>query len=246
MRGFHKLLFIILTVIIVPANGQQESVRNIILLIGDGMGLPQIQAAMDSRPDALNIESFRCIGFSKTHSASNYITDSEAGGTAIACGKKTYNGAIAVNTDSLPLKTILEYAEEEGKSTGLVATCAITHATPATFIAHEKSRYLYENIAMDFLSTDIDIFIGGGRNYFNRRSDNLNILDSLRNKNYDVCESLDEIDINSGKNIACLTDTSQPAKISTGRGNMLPKATHIALQKLDKNPKGFFIMIEGS
>jgi alkaline phosphatase len=246
MKELYKLLFLVLSLFFIPVSGQQKPVRNIILLIGDGMSLPQIQAAMNSKPDALNIERFKCIGFSKTHSADNYITDSGAGATAIACGEKTYNGAIAVDTDSLPLKTILEYAEEDGKSTGLIATCAITHATPASFIAHEKNRNFYENIAMDFLSTDIDIFIGGGRNYFNRRKDNLNLLDSLKNRNYDVCEQLDEIDINSDKDIVCLTDTNHPASISSGRGNMLPEATRIALEKLNKNPEGFFVMIEGS
>ena len=225
---------------------QPTKTKNIILIIGDGMGLPQIQAAMDKSSDILFFEKFKHIGFSKTRSGSNYITDSGAGGTAISAGKKTYNGAIGVGMDSLPLKTILEYAEDAGKSTGLVATCAITHATPASFIAHQKSRYLYEEIASDFLNTEIDIFIGGGRNYFNLRSDNINLLDSLGERNYQVCASLDEIDLNNNKNIACLLDTNHLPPRQYGRKNMLAESTEIAIRKLNQNEKGFFIMIEGS
>ncbi len=226
--------------------GQQAKVKNIILIIGDGMGLPQIQAAMNMTADTLNLEHFKYIGLSKTYSANDYITDSGAGGTAIASGKKTYNGAISVDIDSIPVKTILEYAEESGKSTGLVATCAITHATPASFIAHEKYRENHENIAYDFLSTEIDIFIGGGRKYFNQRSDKLNLLDSLKARNYMICEKLDEINVNTEKNIACLLDANHLPPRYYGRNDMLPKATKISLQKLNTNPQGFFVMIEGS
>ncbi|OQX74709.1 MAG: hypothetical protein B6D61_11360 [Bacteroidetes bacterium 4484_249] len=147
-------------------NYQDKIAKNIILMIGDGMGVSQVYAGITANHGHLNIEKFKNIGFSKTYSASDYITDSGAGGTAIAIGFKTYNHAIGVDADTIPHKSILEYAEENGKTTGLVATSTIAHATPASFIAHQPKRYMYEDIAEDFLKTDIDVFIGGGLNHY--------------------------------------------------------------------------------
>ena len=120
--------------------------KNVILLIGDGMGLTQISAGLYSNNNKLNLEQFTEIGLHKSYAADNLITDSAAGATAFACGQKTYNGAIAVDEDSNVLKTILEEAEDRGLATGLVATSTIVHATPASFIAHVNSRQKYEVI----------------------------------------------------------------------------------------------------
>ena len=136
--------------------------KNIILMIGDGMGLVQVYSAMTANGGHLFLENFKNCGFSKTYSSDNYITDSAAGGTALSSGVKTYNGAIGVGPDKKPIPNIRELAEKKGMKTGLVSTSAITHATPAAFIAHVDSRGSYEDIAADFLKTDIDVFIGGG------------------------------------------------------------------------------------
>jgi alkaline phosphatase len=219
---------------------------NIVLLIGDGMGLVQLYSGLTMNHGQLNITKFNCIGFSKTYSATDYTTDSGAGGTAIACGKKTFNGAIGVNKDTIPCKSILEYAEIKGLSTGLVSTSAITHATPASFIAHNKSRDDYEGIAADFLKTDIDVFIGGGRNNFSNRNDNRNLLRELRARNYQVLFSMDSIkNIRQGK-LAGLTVPDHNPSVIEGRGDMLPVATVTAMNILSNNKKGFFLMVEGS
>ena len=141
---------------------QDNEVKNIILFIGDGMGVAQVFAGLTANQGKLNLEYLKYIGFSKTQPYDEYITDSAAGGTAIATGVKTYNGAISVNPDTVKVQTILELAEEKGLSTGLVTTCDITDATPAAFIAHQKSRDMLEAIAMDYLKTDVDLVIGGG------------------------------------------------------------------------------------
>jgi hypothetical protein len=133
---------------------------NIILMIGDGMGVAHIYAGITGNHGSLTLQQFKSIGFSKTNSASDYTTDSGAGGTAIATGTKTFNGAIGVDPDSIPVKSILEYAEGIGYATGLVSTSSITDATPASFIAHRARRYDLANVALDFLKTDIDVFIG--------------------------------------------------------------------------------------
>src|SRR5690606_6411676 len=112
--------------------------RNVILMIGDGMGTAQIFAGMTANHGRLYLENFKYMGFSRTQSGNRYITDSAAGATALATGKKTYNGAISMvvdaQGDTVAVKTALEIAEANGKSTGLVASCALSHATPASFI----------------------------------------------------------------------------------------------------------------
>jgi alkaline phosphatase len=251
-RMVLPVIFIILTGIpgIAQNNATNQSCSkkpvNIILMIGDGMGLTQLYSALTMNHGQLNLTQFKSIGFSKTYSASDYTTDSGAGGTALAAGNKTFNGAIGVNKDTIPCKSILEYAEINGLSTGLVSTSAITHATPASFIAHNKSRDDYEGIAADFLKTDIDVFIGGGRDNFSLRKDNRNLLNALRDKNYQVIFSMDSIkNISHGK-LAGLTAHQQNPAVIEGRDDMLPAATTTALNILSNNKKGFFLMVEGS
>lgn len=219
---------------------------NIILFIGDGMGVTHVYSGLTLNHGQLNLMKFRCLGFSMTYSASDYITDSGAGGTAISTGNKTYNGAIGVDMAGVPCKTILEFAEEKGLSTGLVSTSSITHATPASFIAHEKFRDDYEAIAADFLDLDIDVFIGGGRNNFTARKDKRNLAQELRDKGYQVIYSMDSVaGIKQGKLAGLVAPEHNPSKL-TGRDDMLPLASATAIQILSNNRKGFFLMVEGS
>jgi alkaline phosphatase len=222
-----------------------DRAKNIILMIGDGMGVSQIYAGITANK-GLNLERFQNIGFSKTYSADDYITDSGAGGTSISTGYKTYNGAIGVDNDTIPRKTILEYAELNQKSTGMVATCAITHATPASFLAHQPSRKRYEEIATDFLKTDIEVIIGGGLKYFNQRTDKIDLIKSLRDKGYAIVTSPDSIRFAKGQKLAGLLYSEHPPKYSEGRGDLLKQSSLKALEVLNKDKDGFFLMIEGS
>ncbi|MDV3308222.1 MAG: alkaline phosphatase [Cyclobacteriaceae bacterium] len=124
--------------------------RNIILMIGDGMGLTQIYAGMTANHGWLNLEKCRHIGLSKTNSARQYITDSAAGATALATGQKTYNGAVGVDTLGRAVPTILEIAERNGLATGLVATTYITDATPASFMSRQPQGEMGEEVAASF------------------------------------------------------------------------------------------------
>lgn len=222
--------------------------RNIIFMIGDGMGVAQIYAALSANQGKLNFELCPITGFHKTYSAENYITDSAAGATAFSIGKKTYNAAIGIDNDSVPQKTILEIAEEKGLATGLVATSSITHATPASFIAHQKHRKMQEEIATDFLKTDIDVFIGGGRDFFmKRKNDNRNLLTELQNKGYQTFTgTIDEVVKTDKTKIAALLADDGMPKYAEGRGDMLLLSSRKAIEVLNKNKKGFFLMIEGS
>ncbi len=223
-----------------------KQAKNIILMIGDGMGVTQVYAAMSFSDKPLTLEKFKHIGFHKTYSASHYVTDSGAGGTALSTGKKTKNKHIAVDTSGNAIKTILEYAEENDLATGLVSTSAITHATPASFIAHDTSRYNYEAIALDFLDVDIDLFIGGGKSYFTDREDQLNLIDSLVEKQYQVIDGIENFNAEMNGQFAVFTADGHNPEMTNGRGDMLPQSTEKATQFLNKHKKGFFLMVEGS
>jgi alkaline phosphatase len=226
--------------------GNTAAAKNIILLIGDGMGVSQVSAALTVNGGHLNIVELNNIGLSKTQAATDFITDSGAGGTAIATGYKTYGYAIGVDKDTIPRKSILEYADTYGKSTGMVVTSEVTHATPASFIAHQKSRYMYEEIAADFLKTDIDVFIGGGRNHFNQRKDQRDLTVLLSDKGYQLAYTLSEVDrIQQGK-LAGLLYPEEPPRWSDGRGDMLQLSVEKAIELLDQDEDGFFLMVEGS
>ena len=226
--------------------------KNIILMIGDGMGLTQITAGYYMNKGKLNLLQFPYVGIHINYPAedSTIITDSAAGATAFSIGEKTYNGAIGVDKEGNPHETILETAEKKGLATGLVATCNIQHATPASFIAHVKSRADYEPISLDFLKTDIDLIIGGGKQYFdNRTMDSRNLLQEMEAKGYQISDwmqqDIDKVAITKNK-FMYLTANNQPLTVEQGR-DYLPKASKIACDFLqNRSSKGFFMMIEGS
>jgi alkaline phosphatase len=231
-----------------PAETADTPVKNVILLIGDGMGLAQTTAAMIAGQDApLAIERAPVIGLQTTRSADRRVTDSAAAGTALATGTKTTNGMIGVAPDSAALTSVLEKAAGKGLSTGLVATYRITHATPASFIAHDPDRNAEENIAADFLDTDITLLIGGGRNRFEQRRDGRNLSDELKARGYRVVYTEQELQgITSGKLAALLADSHLPDILGGRNPRYLTDATDKALEILSQNDRGFFVMIEGS
>ncbi len=237
---------------IVPENSLQKP-KNIILLIGDGMGLAQITAGLYSNNNFLNIERFQIIGLHKNYSFDNLVTDSAAGATAFSCGVKTYNGAIGVDSDTISLKTILEEASEQGLKTGLVASSSITHATPASFAAHNKSRSNYEEISIDMVDSGTDIMIGGGKNYFNKRTiDNRDLYAELKSSGYTISDysiqDFQNVDFNNiGDKFVYLTADGEPTSFDKGRKYLVP-ASERAIEFLNTKSKGkgFFMMIEGS
>jgi len=256
MKYIYRIQYVILllSVFISSCNIGQEKIenktvknpKNIILMIGDGMGVTHIYAAMTVNKAPLNLEKCRHIGFSKTYSASDYITDSGASGTAMATGQKTTNKAIGVDTTGAPLKTILEIAEENQLATGMVTTCAITHATPAAFIAHVPYRGEYEDIAEYFVLTEIDIFVGGGKKHFTERKDGRDLTHELKEKGYQVIFDLKALDSLYNGKIAALLADGHPPKYSESRGEMLFSGSTKAIEILDQNEDGFFLMIEAS
>ncbi len=214
-------------------------------MIGDGMSTPQVYAAMLTSENTTSFERFPITGLVKTYSKSHKITDSAAGGTAIATGHKTNNGMIGMNSDSIPVPSILETLSEKGMKTGVIATSYITHATPASFVAKNINRNNYEEIAMDFAQSDkVDLLIGGGRKHFIERKDGLNLVDKMISEGWNYYDTLINIDAAKDKILVLADDSHLPAFPS--RGNFLPDATTVALENLSQSKNGFFLMIEGS
>lgn len=254
MKKFTLILFTVSVALLVFGSfvsdnddaSKAKSPKNVIFLIGDGMGMTQLYAGMTANHGKLSIERTTHMGASKTYSADNYITDSAASGTAMATGTKTNNGVVGLDTSGAVVTSILEYAERNDFATGLVSTSAITHATPASFISHVENRGMYEAIAADFLKTDIDVFIGGGANHFMQRKDSINLVEQLKENGYQVLFDMDQINkVKRGKLAGFAAEDHCPPYL-LGRGDMLPEATSTAIQILKKNKNGFFLMVEGS
>lgn len=226
---------------------KKERPENLIIFIGDGMGVAQVYATMTASGFEMTFPKFPVTGLSITHSANSYTTDSAAGGTALATGEKTNNRMIAMRPDSSLLTTILELAKAKGMSTGVICTSSLTDATPATFTGHAALRSNYFDIAANYLNGAADIFIGGGRNFFLERNDSLDLKTELEKKGYDVVLTLEDFVSSSSGRIAGLMSDGDMPYISAGRDpEYLSDATAKAIRVLSENPKGFILMVEGS
>jgi alkaline phosphatase len=228
------------------------SVKNIILVVGDGMGLAEVSALMiaeDYKP--LNMDRATVGGFVKTYSANNRVTDSAASATAYSTGEKTNNGYLGVDSESTPQETILEKAEKAGLATGLVATTLIQHATPGAFYAHNPNRDDYRGIALDLLPSGVDVAIGGGRRYLtDRPDDGRNLVAELEKQGYFMTDSLAGLDgVGSGQ-VMALYENGLPLVVEGRDPEYLPNATTKALEILTANTPhadgGLFLMVEGS
>lgn len=225
--------------------------RNIILFIGDGMGVAQITAGKTAK-GTLHLEQCTSGGLLTTHAAQSYVTDSAAGATALAAGVKTYNKAIGVDLNRQPVKTVLEYAAEKGKATGLVVTCTITHATPASFAAHVDDRNKYLDIAAQLAKAPVDVMLGGGWAHFTPKSQ----AGGLREDEQDLWAVLakDRVAI---RTLAEFQKLATPTRLvglfeplhlpkANKREVSLPAMTRKAIDLLAQNRTGFFLMVEGS
>lgn len=205
--------------------------KNVILFIGDGMGVAQVYAGLTANKGNLFLENFKHIGFTKTYSANRYITDSAAAATAIATGQKTDNGVIGMDPDQQSVKNITESASKRGIAAGIVATSSITHATPGAFVAHQRNRSQEEEIALDFLASGIDVFIGGGVDFFTKREDGRDLINEFTRQGYAVKQDLEEIRSFEGSKLLGLTAPRANGRLSD-RGDMLPISTETAINVL--------------
>ena len=237
--------------------------KNIILLIGDGMGPSQVRAAELYSSRVLNkelkmVEVMQAgrTAYLNNDTADSMVTESAAAATQIACGVKVPARAAGMGTDGkTPCRTILEIAKARGMATGLVTTSGITDATPASFSAHVPHRSDEAGVAAQQLALGVDILMGGRKQFFlpekekgGKRKDGRNLLEEAPKAGYAVVETADELKAAPGGKILGLFNMGNMAyeidRASTKEPS-LAAMTAKTLDVLSQNPRGFFAMIEG-
>jgi alkaline phosphatase len=236
-------------------------VRNVIFMIGDGMGLSQVALARIKAvgvPGKLNLERLPLCGLVRTHSADNLVTDSAAAGTALACGVKTRNKMLGMTRDGTHYETLLEAAKAKGMATGLVVTSTISHATPASFAAHVRSRTSEDLIAEQLIAAKVNVLLGGGRKFFlpssepnSARKDSRNLIDEARQAGYAYVETADELQNAQASYVLGLFEMSHMTTVSPEPplAAMAKKAIGLLRDRhpdASADPNGFFLMVEGS
>ncbi|ABZ75608.1 Alkaline phosphatase [Shewanella halifaxensis HAW-EB4] len=232
--------------------------RNIIYLIGDGMGPAYTSAYRfyNDNPQTQRVEKTifdqLLVGMSSTYPDDDtYVTDSAAAATALATSYKTYNGAISVDHQGGPFPTLLEMAKAQGKTTAVVVTSQINHATPASFLAHNESRRNYDQIADSYLSNLIDkrpvadLMLGGGTQYFARNDRDLTL--EFQEYGYHYIDSLS--DLSSIENLPALglfAPKGLPYAIESQDPLRLTTMTRKALSLLSNQEAPFVMMVEAS
>ena len=253
---FVKRLGIVLLLALAFALGAAEKVKYVFLFIGDGMSMPQRMLAEDylfkTGRGKLTINHFPYQAPTTTRSANSLITDSAASGTAIACGEKTDNGRIGMNSDaSRSLTSIAEIARDRGRKVGIVTSVTINHATPASFYGHRPSRGNNYEIGLDLVASRFDYFGGGGlASPDDRKSKEYkgNLYDLAAKQGYKVVAGragFDALVPGGGKILARGADDALPYAIDRTGGELtLADFTRKGIELLD-NPNGFFMMVEG-
>lgn len=234
---------------LIPPPLPDNVAKNIILMIGDGMGLPQITASYYNQHKHSVFERFQIIGIQQNYSSDSITTDSGAAATSIACGVKTNNRMIGMDPMGNPAESILSESERRNKRTGLIVCSSLVHATPASFVAHNLSRYDYEEMAIDFSISGIDYFVGGGKKYFDRRAtDERNLSEEMAEKGYFISNyfesELSEISTDDKELFGYFTADDSPLTYDQGREYM-EYAVQEGIKFLDSGG-GFFLMVEGS
>lgn len=244
------LLAIVFLMASLPASGADRP-KNIILLIGDGMGVAHLTFS-HLATGGLNAERMPVGGLIKTFPFGGMVTDSAASGTAMATGYKTKNGVISLSPEGDTLRTVLESAEARGMSTGLVATSSITHATPAVFAAHVTSRRMEAEIARQMAQSGVDVLVGGGWSFFvphdiagSRRTDDLDLIEVLK-KRMTVVRSVEELMKLEGATAVAAFLASRECPSAKERDYSLADLAAKAIEILAGGSEGFFLMIEGS
>lgn len=229
--------------------------KNIIMVVSDGMGPAYTTAYRyyndDPTTDIVEETVFdrMLLGSASTNPAavSGLVTDSAAAATALSTGIKTYNGAISVDIDKKPLETVLEFAKQQGKKTGIVVTSQINHATPAAYLTHNESRQNYNDIADSYIDNGIkaDIYLGGGWKYFIREDRNL--INEFKAENFQYIDKYQQLSSISKVSpvIGLFADKGLPWSLDDTNKQRLSFMTKAATKHLE-NDNGYFLLVEAS
>ncbi len=242
------------------SKSDDRKIKNVIFLIGDGMGVSYTSAYryLKDDPGTKFVERTELdkylVGQQMTYpeDPEQNVTDSASAATAMSAGIKTYNNAIAVDNDGSEVKTVLEAAKEQGKATGLVATSEITHATPASFGSHDESRQNMNAIADDYYDElingkhKVDVLLGGGTDLLVRKD--RNIAEEFKKDGYSYVTNRTELLADKNEQVLGLfAERGMPKMIDrTEDTPSLKDMTASAIERLNKDKDGFFLMVEGS
>ncbi len=281
MRQIRNLIGATLAVLLIASTALAGQPKYVFYFIGDGLGAAQRQFSQffleeknHNPSQKLLMNTFEVAGINSTYAADTLITDSAAAGTALASGVKTNKGVIGKTPDGKNVKTLVEAAESHGMVTGLITTTRLTHATPAAFAAHNISRDNENEIAEDYVNSDVDFFAGGGVRHFipksmveknadavgktikSKRKDERNLVQEFEGKGYRTfigmkgAKDFGHTDFSSvDKVFAAFTYTHLPYEIERiNEYQEIPsiaQMTRAGIDVLSKDPDGFFLMVEG-
>ena len=234
----------IVDVVMPPVDNE---VRNVILMIGDGMGLEQVSCAWVLNHGKLNLDRFPSVGLSRTWCTNKLITDSGAGGTALAAGVKTGYSHVGTAADSTDLASVLVKAKELGKKTGVAVTCHFADATPCDFCCHNEYRYNQDDLIADYVTCGVDYLSGGGLDWFTvNRKDNRDITREMAAAGYTVALTEAELMEADLPVIGILAPDNLP--VAMERGDLYRRTVTHGLDILSRESgeKGFVMMLEGS
>ena len=228
---------------ITPPKGKK--VKNVILMIGDGMSLAHMYTAWTVNRGQLWLENAQYTGLSKTWCTNRLVCDSGSGGTALATGQKTCYHAVGTDPQGNPLTTLCDLAKAKGKSAGIAVTCRLWDATPCDFSCHNLDRDKEQELIGDYPTSGLDYAFGGGAKYFTNRADGRDIFKELEANGYHVSRTWDDLAAwKSGKVFAVPYDVDTP--LPDERGDLLARASLKGIELLNQNRNGFFMMVEGS
>ena len=223
---------------------RSRRIKNIIVMIGDGMGLEQVSCGWVLNGGHLNLDNFIYTGFSRTYATDRLITDSCAGGSALATGVKTKYYYMGVDPDGNPVQSALHRAQEKGMKTGVAVTCRINDATPLDFVGHSLDRDDEEVNAAQYVGSNVDFLTGGGIRFWQNRTDGRDLVQEMVAKGYTFVDNREDLNkVHEGRVLGLFAPLEMEPALD--RGPVLEDCAMKAIELLD-NKKGFFLMIEGS
>ena len=242
VRTFTTIAALLLSLGVATA----QEVKNIIYLIGDGMGLSSVSMMQIEGGYAPTIfDAADNVALQKTYSADNRVTDSAASGTALATGYKTNNTFVGCTPDGVAVESLMDVAKAEGKATGVVVTTYLQHATPAAFYAHTQNRHNYDVITAQLVESSLDVAIGGGMGFF-KEVYKEQVADVIASNGFSLATEFSQLEAQAGdsRTLALLADW----EVGANSGSYLADATREALRLLEVRggDNGFVLMVEGS
>ena len=224
---------------------QDNEIRNVIFMIGDGMGLEQVSCGWVVNRGKLNLDNMTSVGLSRTYCTNELITDSGAGGTALAIGMKTAYSHVGTAPDSTDVPSVLVMAQQLGKKTGVAVTCNLADATPCDFCCHNEYRYNQDDLIADYVESGVDYISGGGLDNFTvNRKDGRDITKEMAAAGYKVALTEDELMQAQLPVIGILAPDNLP--VAEERGDLFRRTVKHGLDLLSASENGFVMMIEGS